>query len=62
VTSSDFTNNLGLKLDPKLEDELFHCVGAAIRNWTFPPPRDGKKVEVTYPFVFKQAAVVEDGR
>ncbi len=55
VMSSDFKSDLGPKLAPTTEDELFHCISAAVRAWQFPPPAGGETVEVSYPFAFKQA-------
>lgn len=36
--------------DPQLEG----CITAHVKTWTFPPPKGGGIVVVTYPFVFKQ--------
>ena len=55
VMSSDFKSDLGPKLAEGTEDELFHCISAAVRAWQFPPPKGGETVEVSYPFAFKRA-------
>ena len=35
--------------------QLEQCVSARVRTWTFPRPKGGGKVIVTYPFVFMQS-------
>jgi TonB family protein len=33
--------------------ELEQCVAGRVRTWTFPKPKGGGSVVVTYPFIFK---------
>lgn len=37
------------------DDEFGACVAERIRRLTFPPPRGGGNVKVTYPWIFKTA-------
>jgi biopolymer transport protein ExbD len=32
------------------DDNVGHCIAKAVKRWTFPKPRDGGMVEVSYPF------------
>jgi hypothetical protein len=38
------------------DPEVGRCIVSRVRGWTFPPPKGGGVVVVTYPFLFKPAA------
>lgn len=42
-----------LEATPKIT-EVTDCLLETIRGWKFPPPEDGRVVEVTYPFFFSE--------
>jgi len=61
VESSALSDKLGVKLDAVEEDKLSRCISHAVFSWKFPPSKDGKVVEVSYPFVLERAEVPAAG-
>lgn len=53
VRPDGFVSKAGIIEDGARSAALNACLLGKIMSWNFPPPRGGKEVSITYPFVFQ---------
>jgi hypothetical protein len=49
------TADFGSKPAPAVEGQLETCITAAVASWTFPVPKFGGQVQISYPFIFSSS-------
>ena len=53
INANGYVSSLHIKESTIAERAFNDCVTSRIRMWQFPRPRDGKNINIIYPFIFK---------